>query len=125
MKLTEQIESIKAKIKSEKLIVEKLEIEVRNLETLSEMSILELITEFEKEKSEKITSSKSNSEYNYILGGDGRSQPWDEKRTGNVLNITTTDIYFSEENLKKLVEYIKATNSFNAIFINNKQLYPK
>ena len=32
--------------------------------------------------------------YKYILGGDGRSAPWDEQRTGIILTITVKDEYY-------------------------------
>ncbi len=57
-------------------------------------------------------------EYTYILGGDDRSAPWDEKRNGLICTIDS-DFWFSEEQIriiKKFLEEKRKVNDLN--FIN-------
>ena len=46
--------------------------------------------------------------YEYVLGGDGRSQPWSESRNGLVATIKINKgIYLNEEQIKVIKEYAK------------------
>ena len=55
-----------------------------------------------------------NRKYIYILGGDGRSQPWDERRTGEVAEVIIEENVFLSEDQKKVVStYIKSQNTID------------
>lgn len=52
-----------------------------------------------------------NKEYEYILGGDGRSQPWSENRTGIVAIIKIKDgIYLNPYQLQIINDFVINTN---------------
>lgn len=54
---------------------------------------------------EKFIDVKVKTEnYQYILGGDGRSQPWDETRNGKVASISIKDGFYISEDQKEIVE---------------------
>lgn len=47
-------------------------------------------------------------DYQYILGGDGRSQPWDETRNGTVCSISINKhVYLSGDQQKIVKDYIQ------------------
>ena len=55
---------------------------------------------------------KTNGNYEYILGGDGRSQPWSETRKGVIVTIKLADgIYLDNEQKKTVKEYVKELHS--------------
>lgn len=61
---------------------------------------------------------KQNGSYEYILGGDGRSQPWSETRKGIIATIKIKDgIYLNSEQKKLVKDYVKEThNPDNIVF---------
>lgn len=63
-----------------------------------------------------------NTEYEYILGGDGRSRPWSEVRQGLVFTIDST-YYLEGEHFRIITDYLKVIgNQFDEIkFVNSKQ----
>lgn len=49
-----------------------------------------------------------NMEYEHILGGDGRSAPWSEQRTGKVAKIRiNNDIWLNADQTKIILKYIE------------------
>lgn len=49
----------------------------------------------------------TNKTYTHILGGDGRSAPWDEERKGKVVAVKVNDgIYLSSEQVKVVKAYV-------------------
>lgn len=60
----------------------------------------------------------SKKDYMFILGGDGRSVPWDEKRNGIVAEAIIKDgVYLSNNQKKILKDYIKNTETVDHITI--------
>lgn len=58
----------------------------------------------------------SMKEYLYILGGDGRSQSWDEKRTGKVFKaILKKKFIIKNDELEHFHEYLKKTQKVDHI----------
>jgi len=56
-------------------------------------------------------SIKENAEYTFILGGDGRSQPWSEVRKGIVVTVKIADnIYLNDLQLQAVKDYVINTN---------------
>lgn len=54
---------------------------------------------------------KQNGRYEYILGGDGRSQPWSEMRTGLIATIKINKgVYLNTEQKKVVIEYVNETH---------------
>lgn len=50
----------------------------------------------------------SEGQYEYILGGDGRSQPWSEYRTGRIAEIKLNKgIYLNDKQLEVVKEYVR------------------
>lgn len=55
---------------------------------------------------------KTNGNYEYILGGDGRSQPWSETRKGMIVTIKIRDgIYLDNEQKDIVKKYVKDLHS--------------
>ena len=127
MNKTSKIKEIESKINHYDELIEEYKAEIEKINNLTEISITDLILEFHKEDSVFVKKEKTQSQYKYILGGDGRSDPWDENRMGLVLKIQLFKIYVSDEDLKKFIEFLKATKEeeVKAIFINNYQKFPK
>jgi hypothetical protein len=49
-----------------------------------------------------------NGNYEHILGGDGRSLPWSETRTGKITIVKINeDIYLSSDQINTVREYVK------------------
>lgn len=72
------------------------------LMSCSQPTIEELFSDI----SEYVKSEIERKPYRHILGGDGRSRPWDEERTGNVLTITIMPkIYLSGSQKNMVREY--------------------
>lgn len=60
----------------------------------------------------------STKDYMYILGGDGRSAPWDEKRNGVVADIKLKEgIYLSAAQLKIVEGFVNNTEKVDCINI--------
>ncbi len=54
------------------------------------------------------THTVKNESYLFVLGGDGRSKPWDEQRTGNVLTISLNEgVWLSQVQTQMLKDYVK------------------
>lgn len=54
--------------------------------------------------------------YQKILGGDGRSQPWDEKKEGLVCYIKS-NYWFTEEQKRALDEYLKNNWGIKKVYL--------
>lgn len=108
------LEDKKAQLKSRIANLSALEIELKSLEGKTQPTDKELHTDI----SSFFSVSESHGEYNYILGGDGRSQPWDERRTGNIATVTINkDYYLSESQTGSIRLHVKAIHNPNHIII--------
>ena len=98
----------------------------QKIEGQTELELKDIVRKYENGEFKNLTIEKEG-EYTYILGGDGRSSAWDEKRKGIVFKMEIPDNFFvSSESINKFAYYIKATEeAIQAIFINEKQIYPK
>lgn len=92
--------------------------EITIISKCKEIFISDLIVDFEKEHSDYMTKNEVSGNYEFILGGDGRSRPWSEQRFGKILELKLSDVYVSDEDLRKFHEYLKTTTKFNSIKIN-------
>lgn len=95
---------------------------LKALQGMREIGIKDLFTEYESREVFEVV--KESGPYQYFLGGDGRSTPWDETRTGLVLKVTTPkDLYLSTDDLRSFKIYLKMTegSDVQAIFINGEQ----
>ena len=58
------------------------------------------------------TVTITNSTYEFILGGDGRSAPWSEKRSGLVATIKVNDgIYLNSDQKEIVKQYVKEVHN--------------
>lgn len=94
------------------------------LEKCKEFEVDDLLTEYRNNDSLFVKSELIESKYEYILGGDGRSSAWSEQRTGLVQKITLINVYISDSNYQKFIQYIKLIMKENvkALFINDTQV---
>lgn len=106
MELQQLIEQYKKELSYHQ---ERVESYNRKLEVLSKMT-----QPTAEEFYENITSDKfytvvlENKEYEYILGGDGRSSAWSEWRDGVVLTVRVkSEYYLANELITALTNYIK------------------
>ncbi|MDV3461808.1 hypothetical protein CMV04_12390 [Elizabethkingia anophelis] len=85
--------------------------QIQILRNSKEISFQELIKAYEFENHNVIILSyNEEGSYTYILGGDGRSMPYDERRIGGVLTVKIAkEYYIPDEYVKRLKEYIKIT----------------
>lgn len=107
-------------------VAENNEKQFQKIEGQTELELKDLIRKYEdREFSRSLTIEKGS--FNYILGGDGRSSPYDEKREGIVLKMEIPEDYFvSSEDVNKFGIYLKmTTEAVQAIFINQIQILPK
>ncbi|AQW91299.1 hypothetical protein [Elizabethkingia anophelis] len=83
--------------------------EIQILRNSKEISFQELIKAYEFENHNVIILSYNEEGfYTYILGGDGRSMPYDERRIGRVLTVKIAkEYYIPDDYIKRLKEYVK------------------
>lgn len=98
----------------------------QKIEGQTELELKDVVRKYEIGEFKNLTIEKEG-EYTYILGGDRRSSAWDEKRKGIVFKMEIPEIFFvTSETINKFAYYIKTTEeAIQAIFINQKQIYPK
>lgn len=102
--------------------IDQIDEKLKALQAKREIGIKDLFTEYEKREGFEVV--KESGPYQYVLGGDDRSTPWDETRTGLVLKVTTPkDLYLSTDDLYSFRVYLKITegSDVQAIFINGRQ----
>ena len=95
------------------------------LENSKEVFLNDLIEDFLKEHSQILTKNTENQSYKHILGGDGRSMPYDEQRMGLCLNINLDEKYFlNKKDLSKFLKFIQLVKPENvvAVFFNKNQI---
>jgi len=118
MTLQETIKQKEQRFESDRLNLESLKTEIIMLKTKQEASASDLIKDFESGAGKFIRSKTRNSTYEFILGGDGRSQPWSEQRKGMVCEVAfISEIWASDESKQKLKIYIQQTKDFDHIVI--------
>ena len=109
--MKEVIESLKRQAKKAKEIVKTCE---GRIEAYSTCEQIETKTLYEG-MLEVISFTISKGKYKYILGGDGRSQPWDETREGDIYSVTISDgLLISNDQKKIIVQYFVNTNNINS-----------
>jgi hypothetical protein len=122
MTKSEKEADLKQRISKQQIDLYNLETELSALKDMREMTLKEIFDGYEAR--EGFTSSKESGSFQYILGGDDRSAPWDETRTGKVLKVTTpANLYIPHNEMGKFAVYLKMTDGSDvqAIFINGKQ----
>jgi len=98
---------------------------ITDLKNKNEKDLKYIIQEFENENSESVIKKVLFEDYEFVLGGDGRSTPFSETREGQVLDIRFDNIYLSNEIMNKFKEYLKATVTKNikSVKINGITIY--
>jgi hypothetical protein len=77
------------------------ETELKVLENLKEGTHAEIMVKlFSQQEGFKI--DKKHGKYQHILGGDGRSQPWDETREGIICTITSSEYYLTSDQISEV-----------------------
>lgn len=124
MSKAKEIESIRNLNKRLKEDIESNNRKIEELLTMKEQSISYMIQEYENDNSNVVTKVQSVEKYAVILGGDGRSSPWDKEYEGKVLKVNYKGIYLTEEDKNKFKRYIIATKPKNidAIKLNDVQI---
>lgn len=80
------------------------ESELNKIEDLTQPKDFELYDGIEK----FFTYEVINKDYEFVLGGDGRSKPWSEQRTGDVFVITLNEgVWLSNVQTQMLKDYVK------------------
>ena len=83
--------------------------ELERVKDAKELTLSALIKDWELQR-EYMTVTKAKGSYEHILGGDGRSMPWSEKRSGTVMTVRIKKtVYVSKEDLHKFRKYIEST----------------
>lgn len=122
MTKSEKEADLKQRIYQHQSQIDKLNVELSVLKDMQELSLKEIFKKYE--ALDGFESVKESGSFQYILGGDGRSAPWDEIRTGKVLKVTTPpDLYIPHNDMNKFAIYLKMTegSDVQAIFINGTQ----
>ena len=114
MNLEERKEELKRDINKYSKWLEDCKNEYESLKDCVQPKTTELYNGIEK----FFSVEKQNGKYEYILGGDGRSQPWSETRSGLIATIKIKKgIYLNTEQKKVIKEYVNEThNPDNIVF---------
>jgi hypothetical protein len=98
----------------------KLIIQYQNLTTITNPLLVLELGEIE---SLKICATKGfeiniyQGKYRFILGGDGRSQPWDEQRQGVICDIKSR-YYLNQVQINIITSYLKSLGQIDDINFN-------
>jgi hypothetical protein len=112
MELKERIKRNHNSIKEYQKQIEYWEKENKVLEKLKEPSTVDLFNGIEK----YFVIQLEEGEYNHILGGDGRSQPWSETRKGLTIIVQPAEgIYLNGYQKKTIKDYIKKTSESDSV----------
>lgn len=86
-----------------------IKMQIERIESQEEVSFQQLREAFDYNNNTKVFTHKIvRKQYEFILGGDGRSSAWSEMRNGNVLVIKLSpNVYVSDSNKSKLKDYIR------------------
>ena len=77
---------------------------------------LSQISELKNNKVKSFTISVFTGDYQYILGGDGRSSAWDETRKGVICNVETS-YYLTDVQRNLIGEYLKSLGKIDKLNI--------
>ena len=106
MDLLQIITTLKLEIKKAEELIEDRKLKINLLSTSEKVETKKLYEDILSVISFKETKGK----YKYILGGDGRSQPWDETREGVVIKVTIKDKFLiSREQIRVVKQYFVNT----------------
>lgn len=120
MELKQKIERLKQDRTNLINRLETLEKEIFKYENLTHIITPLLVKELSEIEALKKCATKGfginvyNGTYQYMLGGDGRSQPWDEQRKGVICDVET--MYYLTDVQKNLVsEYLKSLGKIDKL----------
>lgn len=111
-RIKEELQELKRSKEHHLKSLKTIEDKILKLESLKEVSTTQLMKDISLAiennlKSGNIYFILKKGKYNYILGGDGRSQPWDELRDGIICEVKT--IYYLDNTQKELIQsYLKS-----------------
>jgi hypothetical protein len=106
MELQELIEKYKAEQKNHQEWVESYQIKLEELSKMTQPTAEEFYENITTDKF--YTTALENKQYEFILGGDGRSSAWSEWRDGVVLTVRVrSEYYLPNELITVLTNYIK------------------
>lgn len=118
MTLNEEIKTYEAEIHKLTGILGGLKKRCAELKTLTEIDSVNVIRDIEINDFILVSFEVKEGLYEYILGGDGRSQPWSENRKGIIAYVKINSIYYlSNENRDTVIKYLKATRKYNDVNI--------
>lgn len=117
MNIKEKIAHHKEKIEKHTEHLKEHKEDLKSIESLRQPSI------YEERINDMITIKESVGDYEYILGGDGRSAPWSEIRTGSIATVNTNEgLYFSAEQINIIKKHVsQKTNCDHVEVIVNRK----
>lgn len=122
----QKIQNIDSKIENLEFNLQELYKERQTILDSTEITFEQLVQEFIKEESDIVKKSVQETQsYRAILGGDGRSQPYDKMEIGKCLNVSHSDaFYINDEDKIRFIKFLKlySTKDIKAIFINQQQV---
>lgn len=122
----QKIQNIDSKIQNLEFNLQGLYKERQTLLDSTEITFEQLVQEFIKEESDIVKKSVQETQsYRVILGGDGRSQPYDKMETGKCLNVSySAAFYINDEDKVSFIKFLKlySAKDIQAIFINQQQV---
>ena len=105
MELIERIEEAEKGVENHKKYLKQYESSLEKLKKCTQPTNKELYDNMER----YFTYQIINRRYKFILGGDGRSAPWDEIRTGEVGEVLINEnLFLSGNQLQIVFQYIKS-----------------
>jgi hypothetical protein len=108
MELNEKIAELEEEELTHRNALNTIQAELEYLKKSKQPTIKELFIDLD--NIIKVTNTVKN--YQYILGGDGRSAPWDETRNGKVATITISKEYYLSYQQRKIIkEYVETLHN--------------
>lgn len=118
MSLKEEIQHYEKEIKITESNLSNIKKRYSELLTLTEIDSGSVIRDIEMNDFNLVSLEAKEGNYEYILGGDGRSQPWSEIRKGNICYLKLKPNYYvSNDNRDIIIKYLKSTRHYNDVNI--------
>jgi hypothetical protein len=118
MNLKEEIAHYEKEIKSIETTLSHVKKRHSELLILTEIDSASIIRDIEMNDFNLVSLEVKEGNYEYILGGDGRSQPWSEIRKGNIGYLKfKANYYVSNDNRDVIIKYLKSTRRYNDVNI--------
>jgi hypothetical protein len=112
MNLEDKKQQLLASIKKAEETIQSCKNELERISLKKQLDTIDLYNGIEK----YFTHSIKREEYEHILGGDGRSSAWSEKRIGDVLKISINkDVFLSSDQIEIVENYLKLKYDFDNI----------